>query len=448
MPLAVGCATWGAAPDHDVEGGPAHNVSALPPGPWRYDAAAATRACGEGGGLLLTQSLAQHGYPVVATAATTQIELRCRWSAETVEVWVIDTPRAQGRCVEPDVPVLDAALEVHSQPYTQGSPATLASARFTGRARLDADPPHRGCHVVQEPRRELLARAVRSLVERLPEGAGRGGTLVAPPPADGDVVVGEAGPGRKVRPERKSIYPIDVGELPVPNEAGGFARTPGRSAAARQADGADPEMRVRPKAMPGPVDRTFPRLWKDFGLAIDLGGGGCTNHCDELFAAGLGAAAHLLVHVHDLVAIDAGLSWVDLGVEDRGQEDGARSASLLGVDAGVRFYLRPPGGPRPYAGLGLSQVAVGGAEGVSDRQRGAHFLGLGVGMRAGVTWPVWGPFAAGVFVRYALLPWDRQCGRVDAWSLAGSGCTAVDDSDPISGSDVWTAGTELGIRFE
>jgi len=398
----------------------------------------------------LTQSLARHGYPVVATGTTTWIELRCRWRSEDVVVWDVDTERARGRCVQPAVPVLDAVLEVRSKPYAQSAAGTLAVASFAGRARLDAEPAHRGCLVEQEPQRVLLGRAVRGMVERLPQGSRQAGLLIAPAvDADPDVAVGRAGPPPKPQdPVRKSIYPVDIGEKPVPPEADSVALSPGRTDAARQADGVVPGMRVRPGDDPALVERKPRRFWTDLALAFDVAGGGCTNYCDELFTAGFGGALHLLIHLHDLVALDAGMSWNRLGIEERRPDSGSTSAELVGVDVGGRFYLRPPGGVRPYAGLGLSQLAGGGADSATDRDRGAHFLGLGLRMRAGVTWPIWGPLSAGVFVRYALVPWDRQCGRIDAFAFEGSDCTSVVESDPISGSDVWTAGGELGVRFE
>ena len=114
---------------------------------------------------------------------------------------------------------------------------------------------------------------------------------------------------------------------------------------------------------------------------------------------------------------------------------------------GARLYLRPPGGTRPYAGLGISQLTVGGP----DLPAGAEpqrFAGLGVRLRAGASWPVWGPLSLGFFVRYVLVPWQSQCRSIDSFALEGTGCASVDDSDPVAGSNVWSAGAELGVGIQ
>ncbi len=457
--LVAGCATTTPpppAPVHEATGGPAPHRQALPPGPWLLNTADVTRSCGEGGGLVLTQIVQERGWAVTSTGADTRLQVTCQWSGEEVLVWDVDTARATGRCVAPDVARLEVLLEVIDRPYQNSAEAVLAEARFVGRARLSAEPPHRGCVVEQECRKILLARALRSVVQRLPRGPRRPLPLVAPAPeeATGDVAVGRAGPPPTRLPDdpdHKSIYPVDIGARPVPPEASTLARTPGRPRAAVQASGGDPDFRVRPTGSPTDrpelVDRSLRPFWQDLGLVVDLGGGGCTNHCDDLFTAGPAGGAHLLIHFHDLVALDAGWSWTRLGEEERRSEAGDTHADLLAIDVGARLYLRPPGGVRPYAGLGFTQLSIGGPD-VPPGVEPQRFLGLGLRLRAGATWPIHGPLSAGFFVRYALVPWERQCRRLDSWSLEGTGCGSVADSDPISGSDVFTAGAELGLGFQ
>ena len=446
---AAACATGPKlSPEHSASGGPIEGAEQLPPGPWTVDTLTITDSCGAGAGLLLTQVLKQRGYRVISVGAPTRAELECSWSEEDIRVWEVDTPRAKGECVAEGVRTLALGLQVIHKPYARPGEAegVLATAHFTGRARLDAEPPHRGCEVRKEEDASLLSRGLRSLAERIPEGAQKAPPLVAPAPAGADVVVGQAGPTPS-DDQADSIYPVEFGDRPAPDEALNIANTPGRSAAEVASDRGMPPTAVRGEdgadLAAGPLitrEVSLDPFWKRFELNVEVISAACTDFCAELYSEGYGPGIRLIFRAHDLLALEGG--WRRISMESR---DGVRlpddvQTVLSDFDLGGRLNIGHPGPIRAFGGLGVAFTELGDQWEGEGQTEGTRFSGLSTRLVVGGEVAVLDWLRLGLHARYDRVDWEEVCERAGA-------CEAVDRFHPISGSDVWSGGAQVNLAL-
>ncbi len=447
--LAAGCATGPKlTPEHKTTGGPLPGHEQLPPGPWTVDTMMVTDSCGAGAGLLLTQLLKQRGYRIVSTGTSTRAEITCQWSDEDVPIWKVDTARAKGECVAEDVRSLSLLLRVVNRPYQRKgeAEAVLTRAEFEGRARLEAEPPHRGCVVRREDDTSLLARGLRSVGARIPEGAQKPPPLVAPAPAGADVVVGEAGPGAD-DPVPSSIYPVDFGDRPAPDEAlsadpapsdGDVPKATHRkmaSGAGQDADGGD--------LATGPLitrQHEINPLWRRFDLTLEATTAACTDFCDELYAGGLGPGLRLLFHAHELLALEVGWRRIGMETRDRVRVPDDVQTVLTDVDIGGRLYVGDPGGLRGFGGLGVAFTDLGDEWEGAGQTEGTRFSGFASRLLMGLEVEVLSWLRLGANVRYDRVDWEEVCDRSGA-------CDDVGRFHPISGSDIWSGAGEISLGW-
>lgn len=450
--LLGACATTGGTTERvqgdeagvgTTTGGATDGRKEMPPGPWNVDTLTVTNTCGTGGGLLATQLLNQRGYRVVSTGSSTRAEIECAWTEEEVHVWTIDTERGQGECVAEGVRRLDLHLKVIGRPHPQLEEALLAEATFQARARLEHEPPHRGCVVRKEEDVSILARGLRSVVARIPVGGDQPPPLVAPLPASADVVTGQAGPGAPEAAGPKSIYPVDFGNLPAPREAVSSGRVAGATESEVISNAKVPAR--RDGEAPGPSGLVVQPLkihpfWRRFEVGVEVVTAGCTDFCGQLYSGGVGPGIRLLFRAHDLVALEGGWRRVGLEARDRDRVPDDVETVLTDLDLGGRLYVGSPGSIRAYGGLGVAFVDLGDEWQGAGQTEGTRFRAFSTRLLAGGEAPLTDWLRVGAHLRYDRPEWEEVCER-------GASCEEVDSYHPIVGSDIWSMGAEVTLAL-
>jgi hypothetical protein len=451
----VGCATYPGTPEHRAVGGLMQADAPPPPGPWAVDALLTTKTCGTGSGLALTQVLRERGHLAKSTGGPTRLEVRCDWSSEDVLLWSVNTPRARGECTEDDVDSLRVHLFLTEEGPGAGARVKIGQAEFTGRLRLAHEPPHRGCIVRREPRESLLRRGIRSVVEALPAGADRPNPLVAPSPDDAyGVIVGTAGPSPPpVKKRKRSIYPMNVGKQPVPKEADWDPGGPSKKPHDEDLDEGVRVTSTYPEDSTGASAEARQSAWaqalQGWGIAMDLLAGACTDHCDTLYSPGLGLGLSVIYRPLALLALDAGMQRVSLETRHDVVSGEDVSPDSSTIHLGARLYLRPPGaGLQPYAGLAVVRAAVGEDRPVGESLVPLRFVGEGWRLRIGATHTVWGPVRIGAHGEWARVTWSDACTETGFLPSADGECDGIDEFHWIGGSDLWSAGLEVGVGYD